>query len=350
MSEEKAKEPLTIKGFFKSTSFKCIVVLLAIVLISGILLTICNSLFYVSDQERLDRAIAKIYGYSVTTEEVDLTNLETEYDNGTINSAYHVIDDGNYLINASGTGGFGGNVTCWIIVEMSDNAVSGIAKVVIDSGAGETYLSRITDEDLEFFTNNYGDGYFSSTDYASNTIGTGATAPYTRNAITNAVNTALEFTRTQITNETEASESPLAGFAYTQYINAESTTYEVNGTEVSYSITTNGPTWGAFEISVTVDEGIVTKFEIVTNGSSYVDGVDYGEPMPDNILDGSLFIGKNAEQLRALINAEGDEFVYDDLDNTLHTGATQSNFACTYAALFAAANYDLVLSLEGGVQ
>ena len=56
---------MNAKEFFKGTAFKCIVVLLSIVLICGVLLTFANALFAVSDQERLDRAIADIYGEQV---------------------------------------------------------------------------------------------------------------------------------------------------------------------------------------------------------------------------------------------------------------------------------------------
>ena len=60
---------MSAKSFFKSTAFKCIVVLLSIVLLCSVFLTICNALFYVSDEERLNRALSELYdGESVTTE------------------------------------------------------------------------------------------------------------------------------------------------------------------------------------------------------------------------------------------------------------------------------------------
>ena len=60
---------MSAKSFFQSTAFKCIVVLLSIVLLCSVFLTICNALFYVSDDERLNRALSELYdGESVTTE------------------------------------------------------------------------------------------------------------------------------------------------------------------------------------------------------------------------------------------------------------------------------------------
>ena len=60
-NQVKEKKPFSIKEFFKSTSFKCIAVLLVIVLVCGILLTICNSLFAISPEEELNRVLGKIY-------------------------------------------------------------------------------------------------------------------------------------------------------------------------------------------------------------------------------------------------------------------------------------------------
>lgn len=348
MSEENAKKSFTVKGFFKSTSFKCIIVLLAIVLVSGILLTICNSLFYVSDQERLDRVISEIYGEQVTTEEVELDELQTSYQRGTINSAYLVTDDGNYLINSSGTGGYGGSVTCWVVIEMTDGAVSGIGKVVVDSAPGETFLNYIPDEAFDKFGEDYTDGgEFSYSDWANAGVTGGAS--YTTTAIINSVNTALQFARSQLGGEA-LPENPLAGYEYTQYIDSEATFFEVDGTDVHYSVKTSGATYNPFVIEITVGEGgVIKEFEINKNGSSVMPDKDYSEDMNKDILNGSLFVGKDADDILAILDGKL-EYVNGAFDNTILVGATQSNFTCTYAALFAAANYEAVLAAQGGAQ
>ena len=103
-------------------------------LVSGIFLTVMNGLLAVSDQERLDRAINKIYGKPVAYTEVDVANYN---DNATINAAYRIRDDGNYLVRVTGKGGFdNGTVTCWVVVSVSNGAINGIDKVVIDSNTG----------------------------------------------------------------------------------------------------------------------------------------------------------------------------------------------------------------------
>ena len=56
---------MTVKQFIKSKSFKCILVLLCIALVSGALLAILNDVLAVSDEERVMRTIKKIYGKEI---------------------------------------------------------------------------------------------------------------------------------------------------------------------------------------------------------------------------------------------------------------------------------------------
>lgn len=178
------------KSFFKSTAFKCLVTLLSIILVCCIFLTFCNSLFYVSDAERLDRAVAKIYGKSVATEEIELTDEEKTVKNATIKAAYLVTDDGNYLVKSTGKGGFsGGSVTCWVVVTLSGNEVSGIQKVVVDSNVGQSYIGKVTDSFLNSFTSEYKEEYAVSDGFVS------AGASYSSTAICNSVNGAIEFVK-----------------------------------------------------------------------------------------------------------------------------------------------------------
>lgn len=189
---------MTVKQFFKSTSFKCIITLLCVLLVSGIFLTIMNSLLKVTDEEKFDRAINKIYGKSVKTEAVTVENYN---DNATINEAYKVKDDGNYLIKSTGKGGYdNGTVTCWVVVVIKNGSVSGIDKVIIDSNVGQSYIDRVGDKALNQFSEFYEEGII----YTPNLI-TGATVTGTKNAICNAVNAALDFANAKCGNvETEA--------------------------------------------------------------------------------------------------------------------------------------------------
>ena len=357
-NQVKEKKPFSIKEFFKSTSFKCIAVLLVIVLVCGILLTICNSLFAISPEEELNRVLGKIYPDGKVEEiiynEDHATDKTTTFDNGEIEAAYK-MDDGNYLISSAGNGGYGGAVTCWVVIEMADNKIDGIGTVSIGKAPGETFLSRITADDLKYFSENYTDGEeFVATDYSDNTAGTGATAPYTRNGITNSVNTALEFVRSQILGEVTEPD-PFEAFSNTKYIDTKNTTVALaeDGTSINYKVvTTSYSISGAFTINITVNaQGVITAYTIPADNYGTVGG--YESHMAAAIKDGTLFINKNAEQILTLFgepSGEDGEFVKNDItDETIVSGASESgttanagysNFLCVYAALFAANNYD----------
>ena len=354
-NQVKEKKPFSVKELFKSTSFKCIAVLLVIVLVCGILLTICNSLFAISPEEELNRVLGKIYPDGKVEEiiynEDHATDKTTTFDNGEIEAAYK-MDDGNYLISSAGNGGYGGAVTCWVVIEMADNKIDGIGTVAISKAPGETFLSRITADDLKYFSENYTDGEeFVATDYSDNTAGTGATAPYTRNGITNSVNTALEFVRSQILGEVTEPD-PFEAFSNTKYIDTKNTTVALaeDGTSVIFHITTTSFSPAkAFAIDVTVGaDGKISAYKIVTNGSS---PASYADKMLASIKDGTLFIGKGADELLALLGGADSDFTSASVDESITTGATRSNTLCVYAALFASSNYTngLTMALENSV-
>ncbi len=267
----------------------------------------------------------------------------TSYTGGTVNSVYYIEDDGNYLVNATGTGGFsGGTVTCWVVVNMTDGAVSGVGRVVIDSNSGQSYINKVNRDDVlsEF------EGEYSEGEDASAWTGTGATMSLT--AITGSVNTALSFVRSELASG--GASNPLAGYRYTDYINAYSTIISAEGSNVNYTVvTTAAAPAQSFTIDITVGAGgVITAYNITTNGST---SDRFIQNMPDNIIDGSLYKGMNADDVLKLLSDCGistDGSFTENNGSSLATGATYSNFLCTYAALFAAANYDAVLTAEGG--
>ena len=233
---------MTAKQFFKSTAFKCIAVLLSIILVCGILLTICNSLFYVSDEERFERAINKIYGKPVTTTAVLADSHEKEFGTSTVKEAYKVEDDGNYLVKVTGKQGFdNGTVTCWVVVKMSDGKVAGIDTVKIDSNTSQSYIGNIDAKELAQFSKlEYTDGFVyelgvDGKDY----IETGASVSMV--AISNAVNGAISYVNRNILGQ-EAPKDPFEDFKHKDLINTTSEalkpTWTINGEEVNYVINT----------------------------------------------------------------------------------------------------------------
>lgn len=202
---------MTVKEFFKSNAFKSLAVLIAIVLVAGVLLAICNDIFFVSDEERFARSIAKIYGAEVETQEIELTDAQKTYNNGQVEEAYLVLDDGNYLLHTTGYGGYSGGsgtVTLWVVIgcdafEDGSPQLTGIEKVVYDSNDGQTLMSNFNTKYYEYFTSQNeaiaSGGYFTaikgSSDPLNNIV---AGASQTSNAMVNAVNTALACFRTVI--------------------------------------------------------------------------------------------------------------------------------------------------------
>ena len=190
---------MSAKSFFKSTAFKCIMVLVSIVLVCSVFLTICNALFYVSDEERLDRALAELYaGESVTTELAPgAENLGDglEVGRSVIVTARVVTSDnhaGDWLVQSRGLDGYqNGTVTCWVVINTENGAVTGVGAVSIISNEGQSYIGRITQEFLNGFSEE-----FTGEPYPDNLLSAGAS--YSSAAIRNSVNGALEYVKTSL--------------------------------------------------------------------------------------------------------------------------------------------------------
>ncbi|MBD5632669.1 MAG: hypothetical protein HDP34_05515, partial [Clostridia bacterium] len=269
---------MTVKQFFKSSVFKCIVTLLCVLLISGVFLTIMNGLLEVTDEERFNRAINKIYGKSVSTEKLAVENYNS---NAVINEAYKVKDDGNYLIKATGLGGFeNGTVTCWVVVVVKNGKVAGVQNVTIDSNKGQSYISKISQSFLKSFETNPADGFYFTT--ADGYLTSGASR--SSNAICNAVNGAVDFVNAKLGN---VAEDIYADLQYVQNIITKQTSHEYNKDthEVIFHLTTNSYGNAAnFVIDITVKDGVITKFDYVTNGSTG----GYESSMYEGVTNGTL--------------------------------------------------------------
>ncbi|MDE6597360.1 MAG: hypothetical protein K2K60_01810 [Clostridia bacterium] len=268
---------MTAKQFFKSNAFKCIITLLCILLICGVFLTVMNGWLKVTDEERFQRAINKIYGKSVTTEAVAVENYN---DKATIDEAYKVKDDGNFLIKATGKGGFdNGTVTCWIVVNVQGGQINGIDKVVIDSNKGQSYIGNISDAFLSSFKN-YNGEYFDAYD---GMIRTGATM--SANAICNAVNAAIDYVNGKWLGNVTTAGTKLLNSLAKIYGDKEIKVYGADDKEITAEDETvtsliespvkqdNATVNDIYKITFTEDENEVTHYVLTSTGTGgYSDG------------------------------------------------------------------------------
>ena len=169
---------MTVKEFFKSKTFRCIVVLLCIALVSGGLLAIMNDLLYVSDEERVMRTVKSIYG-----KEMEYTVIESDYstENGKIDNVY-LLSDGNYLIKATGEKGYKeGTISVWCVAKYDDGKFVGLDNVSVAGYEKQTLMSKFTKDVLSKYKGKE----------ETDVVVSGAT--YSATAMKNAYNTALSF-------------------------------------------------------------------------------------------------------------------------------------------------------------
>ena len=196
---------MTVKEFFKSKTFLCIVVLLCIALVAGALLSIMNDLLYVSAEERVARTIKSIYGkemaytvvYDIAQEAEKAPEEQVYYDYtgydrnhnavekaGKIENVY-LLSDGNYLVKATGALGYKqGTVSVWCVAEFADGHFTTLRDVSVAGYDKQTLMSKFTKSVLS--------GYTGTEEF--NQVVSGAS--YSSDAMNNALNAALSYVKT----------------------------------------------------------------------------------------------------------------------------------------------------------
>lgn len=334
---------MTIKQFFKGNVFKCIAALLCVLLVCGVFLTLMNALMYVSEEEKIDRAINKVYGKSVKKEQLAVSNPESSSE---IINAYYIIDDGNYLIQSKGKNGYeGGTVTCWIVILVNKSKISGIGKIVITENEKQSYIDRVSDKALKQFSQLYTENIYYSPDLITNATVTG-----TKTAICNAVNGAIAFVNSQ-PGITGGTVDKYAEFKYKDGIETKLSDHEVlydenkQVTGVKFKIVTSGymhATSMTLEIVVGTDGKISSITHVKGGGTTdqYINKALQNIPM---------FIGKGIDELKEFYKGgiqypgEGNKDV-----GYIQTGASESTYTLFNAALFAAGNYEKCIPSEEG--
>lgn len=357
---------MKVKEFFKSNAFKSLAVLLAIVIIAGALLAIFNDLLAVSDEERLARAVAKIYGGTAKVEDpipVITTgdDKNDEYATGTVNEAY-LMSDGNYLVKATGKGGFGGTITAWVVLECKDSKLAGVGKVVYESDKGETLMSKIKSSFYDEFDKHddaitdgalfWGAGEIDpvlpkppADELIPNPV---SGASKSAGAICNAVNTAILFYKSVILGETigispylHSDWIDLSGFEPEVDKDTKTVTYAM--TMVGYG---NSP---SIKVNITVTEEGITEYSVDGN---YLQGMEYGfdGKVDERLLGKEFYSGKTLADLEGYLNKDGEAMKDGSLTviaPDITTGATHSSSVLIRAAIYALSNYEGYLAKGG---
>lgn len=348
---------MTAKEFFKSTVFKCIAALLCVLLVSGVFLTIMNGLLEVTEDEKFQRVLSSIYGKSVKTTKQDISGKNTNLSKAVINEVYKVDEDGNYIVNASGKNGYGGNVLCWVVIlpKSDGKSVGGVGNVlapIADNGS-ESFLSKINSSAYERFAKDYKDGIEYSYGFDENDnkgeMYVQTDASYSMRGICNAVNGTIQFMNAFLSGTDIAEEDPYEAFAYHEFINMADTTWTKNGKELTYSIVTKGNSpAGAFKFEIVVDETKTVKSVNVVEYGSVANGYeDVSKQHYDDIAaaNAQLCAGKDLAYFTGVCG-EDMQYPGDNAGTVISTGATRSSYLCFYAAAFAVANYEYILNLK----
>lgn len=165
---------------------KPITVMLSIILLCGGLLAILSDLLFVTEEERIGRAIDKIYsGENVQLEQtLDVEAVDmTEFNDIGIIKACYKLDNGDYLVLSTGKKGYSnGTVTTYVAIDKELK----VKNVVEDSYTGQTLMAKLSGLYQRFV----GKSATNSNEEVKEIV-TGAT--YSANATSNSVYVALQF-------------------------------------------------------------------------------------------------------------------------------------------------------------
>ena len=193
------------KKSFKSTPVFAVIVLVCIALMSGVILSILSDVLYVSDEEKTNRALAKVYT-SESFEKIDLVEefaeLEINYYNfktkkeethtTKVLSVYKALD-GAVIIEAQGALGWKGNPIIMMAVKDSGEIVN----VIVSTYNGDDKTTSIT---AKYLTNSYvGKNVFDNAKFTIQAgtdgvdVSAGATAKTSAEAVASAVSMAAYY-------------------------------------------------------------------------------------------------------------------------------------------------------------
>lgn len=165
---------------------KPIIVMLAIILFCGGILAVLSDLLFVPQEERIQRAIDKIYtdtsvqlDQTIDLEKIDMTEFN---DIGVIKACYK-LDNGDFLVLSTGKKGYSnGTVTTYVAI--GQDLI--VKQVVEDSYLGQTLMSTLTNLYQKFIGKSANDSIENVTEIVAH-------ATSSSNAVSNSVFVALQF-------------------------------------------------------------------------------------------------------------------------------------------------------------
>lgn len=188
MSSEKRKKSI-------NPSIIAVLVLVVIALISGALLSVLNNVLYVSDAERTQRDLAKVYDGTF-----DLTSGQPEIDEEFASHAeygevvyVYKATDGAVVIKTKGTMGYKGQSE--IVMAVKDGV---IVNMIVSSFGGDDKTTTIKDKYLKQYTGKTVDENLKFVMGGASAEGDvdvsgGASSKYTMNSICAAANMAVYY-------------------------------------------------------------------------------------------------------------------------------------------------------------
>lgn len=275
-------------------AIKAIAVLVVICLVCCLLLSLCNDLFYISDEDKFQRSMSKIYPnfQNDTSFSGALNNdFKTSAEYGEVKSVVKSTD-GAYIIEALGNGGYnGGSVTLYVVVG-SDALVKSWA---VKENVAQSYIGRIPADAGQtwYVGKNVSDALALEM--------TGATVVATSTAINHAVNMAAYYCRNALgvgknpEGEAKAAVLALLGADFADY-NLESKgsvlNANVNGSKVSAILSDENNTLSYF-FWTSGSQGDVQAFVYGTDeNQKIVVLTDNGIVKSDNVADDDAIVAK----------------------------------------------------------
>lgn len=169
-----------------------VIVLLAIALVSGLLLSVLNDILYISDEERTARDLSKVYQSESFTQLTIVENFKSKDEYGEIVYVYQAAD-GAYVIKAKGIKGWNGKSE--IVMAIKDNT---IVNMIVSFFGGDDKKSTINDKYLAQY---YGMEVTNDLVFVMNPTGgsgevdvsAGATSEYTMTSICAAANMSVYY-------------------------------------------------------------------------------------------------------------------------------------------------------------